>query len=90
VKGWVTEALSEMLAGGGKPAAAPDLSTDKKMEAYVEKLVRDGMETIKAEELSKGEPSPTGEPNTTPVAETQPETTDTWQQKISKFLWGGQ
>lgn len=88
VKGWVREALAEVLAGGGKPPEAPDLSTDKKIEAYVEEQTRKALEVIRAEEAAAGKTPPSDEPDPDPDPETLPETKTTWQQKAARFLWG--
>lgn len=87
VKDWVREALAEGF--GGKPSEdPPDLSTDKKLEAFVEKLTREAMEKIKAEEIAKGTPPPDPGPDPKPAPETDPEPKRTWQEKVREALWG--
>lgn len=89
VKGWVTEALSELLGKGGKPEGDPDLSTDKKLEAYVEKLTRDALDVIRKEEAEAGKPPPDPAPDPDPDPEKQPERKTSWQQKLQGWVWGG-
>jgi hypothetical protein len=88
VKGWVKEALSDLLAGGSQPEGAPDLSTDKKIEAYVEAKVTEGMKTLREAEAAAGKTPPDPTPDPTPTPDTPPEKKGTWQQKLSKALWG--
>ena len=88
VKAWVAEALRETLAGGGKPADAPDLSSDKKIEEYVESKVREAMEEIVKAEQAAGQQVPDATPDPTPDPEGQPESKESWQERLGKFIWG--
>lgn len=87
----IREELTTLLAGGGKPEGDPDLSTDKKLEAFVEKLVRDAMTVILEDEKRSGT-DPPEPPDTSkvdpPAPEGEPEQKTTWQARLQKFVWG--
>lgn len=89
VQGWVRESLAELLGQGGKPPGEPDLSTDKKIEAYVEEQVQKALDAIKAAEAAEGKPPIDDEPDDTPKPEDTPEEKTTWQQRLQRLIWGG-
>lgn len=70
VKGWIAEAIAEALKDRkpDDPEPIVDLSTDKKIEAFTEKLVKDVMEVLKKAEAERPPPpAPAPEVESVPV-----------------------
>lgn len=89
VRALIREELAGFFSGLGQPPAgapaAPDLSTDKKMEEYVEKIVQDSMA-----KLGTPPPDATIDTGTPPPVDPEklPETKAKWQDKVRAALWG--
>jgi hypothetical protein len=89
VKGWVRDALAEVLSSGDDKKDPPLPRTDKELEAWVEEKTRAALEIIRTEEKSRGKTPPDGTPDPTPEPDEAPVTKTSWQQKLQEWIWGG-
>lgn len=92
VRSWVSDELRKVLGGGpssGGRERPPDLRTDKQLEAYVNRLVREGVAEIRRAEEDEGRTPPSDKPDESHEPEGEPEETPPpWQERLRKFLWG--
>lgn len=88
IRSFVREELVKMIGGADKTDAGPDLSTDKKLEAYVREITRTAVEELKAAEEAAGKPSPDDKPDESHEPENEPQQTKPWTERVQAFLWG--
>jgi hypothetical protein len=91
VRTMVREALSEILGGGSAAGEVPsvDLSTDKKIEAFTEKIVREAMAELAAADPAGTPPPSSGTaPTGPPAPESTPENRKKIGEVIRAFVWG--
>ena len=77
------------MGGGGKDPKGGDRPprNDRELEAYVNRLVREGIDKLRADEEAAGKEPPDPKPDPTHEPETEPETVVPWQDKLRKFFW---
>src|SRR5271166_6031106 len=85
IRSFVREELVKMLGGGGKPKDAPDLSTDKKLEAYVREITTQAVADLKAAEGQTGKPPVDDKPDETHQPESEPQQVVPWTDRARKF-----
>lgn len=89
IRGWIRDELADILgggSGGGKGGDRPPRN-DRELEAYVNRLVREGIDKLRADEAAAGKTPPDPNPDPTREPETQPESVVPWQEKLRKFFW---
>lgn len=98
VRSWVSDEVRRALddrsersdsGRGRRRESMPDLRTDKELEGYVDRLVRDAVEEIRRAEEAEGKTPPDSKPDEKHEPEGKPEETPPpWQERMRKFLWG--